>query len=243
VQRRSLRWLAPLLWLLLAVFVALILWNLLLACGIGSRLGGDLGLSYCRALAVNSADVERARLLGVVHDLESQLARRQADCEVAGPGGSRAATPMSPLPEATAEAERRVIERGGHQGDLQFTLTWEGHSDIDLAVTCPRGEMISTLNKAMCGGTLDLDANLGATSPGGLSQTPVEHITWPVGLNAPIGTYKIRVRYFGSHDDPRSVVPYRLVVTDRGRPGVTIEGSLERPDGNNRPEAVHEYTR
>jgi len=237
---RPLSWLALLLWLLLAILVGLILWQLLIACGIGSRAGGFFGLSYCRSAASAQADADRGRLLNVVRDLEAQLARRRADCEEADAARIRA---VGPERGAQEEAERRVLERGGRQGELQFTLTWEGFPDIDLEVTCPLGETISTRNKTMCGGTLDLDANLGAAYPGGLSETPVEHITWPEGTGAPSGSYQIRVRYFGANGDQRPIVPYRVVVTDRGRPSVTFEGTLPRRTAAGYPEAIHDYAR
>lgn len=74
-------------------------------------------------------------------------------------------------------------------GDLQVTLTWRAHADIDLHVVEPTGERISyQQTTSSSGGTLDRDNQCADFEMG-----RPENIFWPT---PPAGTYEIYVDYY-----------------------------------------------
>ncbi|MDD3444241.1 MAG: hypothetical protein PHS60_02425, partial [Zavarzinia sp.] len=71
----------------------------------------------------------------------------------------RAEAPPPRESEQVAEDRRRVEERGGRSGRLEFILAWDNEADLDLVVTCPNGGRIMAGQSQGCGGgVLDLDA-------------------------------------------------------------------------------------
>ena len=99
-------------------------------------------------------------------------------------------------PDAAAMA-RRLGEAGAKGGDIQFSLFWRNHNDLDLHCIDPMGFEILYSNKIspLTGGELDVDQNF--REPYNLN--PVENIYWPVG-GAPPGLYKVFVVYYAQHD-------------------------------------------
>jgi len=80
-------------------------------------------------------------------------------------------------------------------GDVQITLTWPEHTDIDLHVIEPSGEEIWYYHTTSAtGGQLDRDnycSNWIAGYP--------ENIYWPTG-SSPTGTYQVNVVYYDDCD-------------------------------------------
>lgn len=134
------------------------------------------------------------------------------------------------------EDRRRVEERGGQKGRLEFILAWDNTVDLDLHVTCPSGQRIWSREPRNCGsGQLDIDAN-GYANSGGLRmvQDPVEHITFTG--NPPLGDYRVQVRIYPDPDKPRPPsASYRLTVLYDGKVIAERTGSISNPPGGGRP--------
>lgn len=250
-DRTPLRW-NWLLWPLFVLLLAIIFWLLLRACGFVPAPYSFL--NFCRPLYSTSMmqQEETGRLLDVMRNLEQQLAVQQSDCAnrralLVPPDPSVTADPIPvpdpvPAPDPQEQGTRDlVIQSGGSLGRLQFTLTWEGRSDLDLAVTCPNGQTISYERKRNCGGTLDVDM-MGARNSTSDGQQ-VENIFWGNDSDPPAGNFKIRVNHYSSHQDTRVSVPYRVVVFNEGSPPVAFEGSVSKQGGPGEQTHTYEYTR
>lgn len=72
--------------------------------------------------------------------------------------------------------QKRVVEAGGKTGGVQFSLSWDTISDLDLHVITPSGErMWFSRRRSNCNGMLDVDRNANRRR---LTITPVENIRW-----------------------------------------------------------------
>lgn len=95
-----------------------------------------------------------------------------------------------------AEFKKRLSKYKARSGDIQISLIWDNHNDIDLHVKYINGytnNKISWVNKSdNFGGLLDVDMN-SVTSY--RSDHPVENIFWPSG-KAPRGTFKVYVHHY-----------------------------------------------
>lgn len=99
-----------------------------------------------------------------------------------------------------ANFRTRLLRAGAKTGDVQVSLAWDNHNDIDLHVQAPSGEVIFFRNRhSRCGGELDVDMNAGGPD----SDEPVENIYWPLNT-APRGKYKVLAHHYRNHgaDDP-----------------------------------------
>lgn len=100
-------------------------------------------------------------------------------------------------PEERREFRDRLSETGAATGEITVTLLWNGPGDLDLVVRCPSGQQLDYRNPAVCGGSLDVDAN---TTRANLSERPVENAFWAAGRAGP-GRYEIAVRYAPRKDE------------------------------------------
>ena len=117
-----------------------------------------------------------------------------------------------------ANAPITVISVG--TGEVQFSISWDAQSDVDLHVTDPSGEEIYFGNDiGNSGGTLDLDSNAACSIDGKRN----ENITWPVG-SAPRGEYSVRVNLWSACSTPRS--RFVLTVRRNGMPPEVFTGEL-----------------
>ena len=121
------------------------------------------------------------------------------------------------------EFAERLDREGAATGDVQVSLMWDNHNDLDLSVICPSGERISFDNRfSQCGGRLDVDMNESDTS-----SEPIENVFWPRG-QSPIGRYRVFVEHFEKHggDDETH---FRILVrtTDGNR---EFQGSISNRD-------------
>lgn len=90
-------------------------------------------------------------------------------------------------------------------GDVQITLTWDNHADLDLHVVDPFGERIYFLNEqSSSGGQLDVD-NIVGFGP--------ENIFWPKG-QAPKteNIYSIYVHHYPWYNEPDRPLKSKYVV-------------------------------
>jgi len=108
-------------------------------------------------------------------------------------------------PDAAA-ISRRLDEAGAKGGDIQFSLFWRNHNDLDLHCIDPMGFEIFYSSKfsPLTGGELDIDQNF--REP--YNSNPVENIYWPAG-HAPAGLYRVFVVYYAQHD-PMDMTSYTL---------------------------------
>ena len=122
--------------------------------------------------------------------------------------------PGASSPDAAAMA-RRLDEAGARTGDIQISLSWNNHNDLDLHCFDPQGEQIwySHKQSEKTGGVLDVDRN--ASEP--FTSTPVENIYWPTG-QAPPGIYRLYLVHYAEHSGHSAYpTPYtvRIVVEDK----------------------------
>lgn len=72
--------------------------------------------------------------------------------------------------------QKRVVQAGGKSGEVQFSLSWDAISDLDLHVITPSGErMWFSHRRSNCNGMLDVDRN---ASRRRLTTSPIENIRW-----------------------------------------------------------------
>lgn len=140
-----------------------------------------------------------------------------------------------PQDRQVAEDRRRVEERGGAKGRLEFILAWDNAADLDLHVVCPDGQMIWSRQPGGCGsGRLDIDAN-GYANAGGLVLVPdpVEHVTF--SGNPPLGDFQMKVRIYPDPRRPRPpTASYRLTVLYDGKVIAERRGTIASPLGGGR---------
>ncbi|WP_431282627.1 hypothetical protein ACQW02_25015 [Humitalea sp. 24SJ18S-53] len=133
-----------------------------------------------------------------------------------------------PTPPRNDDADRARRE-GGQEGRAQIILGWDTRDDLDLSIVCPDGQIISYQRTRACGGTLDVDRNVG----GNRSRTPVENVFFD---NPQPGTYQVRVHQFDNVDRPET--PYRVTIRVQGQPERVIQG-IARPGP---PRVVDRFT-
>jgi len=196
-------------WLVLALLMAWLLYLLIAPCEL--RGPAFLRFGSCPGSSLPAAETEIARQAA----FEQRIAALQRELATAG---SACATRPPPIPEPEPVAQapepvvQTVVEEGGRIGKLNFILSWEGRSDIDLAVRCPSGSVISYRRKTACGGKLDVDANAGYAT----MREPVENVTF-AERPAP-GPYGVKVTLFRAKDvPPGGSHPFSLLIIDDGR--------------------------
>ncbi len=238
-------WLLPLLlWLLFLGLLAAIYWLLLLGCALGPPFGPAIGRCTVEAAAspLAEADRRRAELQQDLALLRQQLGQApQCPVETTlveppapppAPPPPRPAPPPVPDPEQDAtDFDRAREQAGGRTGDVTVTLLWNGHTDLDLSVRCPDGQVLKARNlmpdgqPSACGGEIDVDANLCARvdgSPGQMrpcleygdapQMSPVENAFF-LNATAPRGTYQVLVTHFAADSrDPAADIPFAVQV-------------------------------
>lgn len=112
----------------------------------------------------------------------AQLPIPEPQAVVPPPTGIQPSLPIDP------EVDQRARAAGAQQGNLSFTLIWEGTDDLDLHSTCPSGETLFFLDKVRCNGVMDLDMNSFQVVP-----DPVENAYFTDPLT---GDYRIRVNLY-----------------------------------------------
>jgi hypothetical protein len=123
------------------------------------------------------------------------------------------ASELAESPVESGAMERRLNEVGAKGGDIQISLFWKNHNDLDLHCVDPLGEEIYYSNKksTRTGGELDVDQN--AHPP--YNDSPVENIYWPA-RGAPPGLYRVTVVHYALHggSDP---TPFTVRMVIQGR--------------------------
>lgn len=191
-------WLVSLLWLILALLTAAVLYLVLPACG----LSGFARLNSCPVNVTQSAlvqdhDRERAMLENRIALAERRLAEADSACTPLPPVNAQPAPvpaedPVEPAPAQVDEIDERLEREAATAGDADVALIWNSQADLDLHVTCPAGDTIYYGNpqSARCRGRIDVDMNSRSNS---LSITPIEHIYF---TEPQAGEYLIKVVIF-----------------------------------------------
>nr|WP_321483901.1 hypothetical protein [uncultured Cohaesibacter sp.] len=193
-------WLIALLWALLALLIAAILYVLLKACSISLFFPW---IDYCPGRYQN----DLVALQQEVRLLENALAFKNENCD-------RVQAPDEPI--ANEELDKRLLERNAGDGALQISLAWNGGSDMDLAVKCSNN-LIWFKQKNNCGANLDTDSN-GRTK---VTMTPVENIVWQTEEAIPTGDLPIYVTLFDYRGQPQQNIPYTVRVVRRQDGAIT----------------------
>lgn len=238
--------LAPLLWLLFLALLAAIYWRLLLACSVVLP-GSAFGICEAPALAQAAAVGQRADLERHLDALRSQIAQApQCRIETAmAPAQPDLAPTVTPVPSRPDPAQTPIPapertdldsarERaGGKVGDVTITLLWNGHSDLDLQITCPDNQTLSSWRPLACGGEVDIDANRCNAREGAVcvrymstpSQRPVEN-AFLLRDDALPGSYRVDVRHFASASEaPDASVPFAMQIR-QGEDVQTLRGAV-----------------
>lgn len=218
-----------LLWL---AFVGVVLfggWLFLQACGFDA-----IGLDFCPV----RADLGEARReVAIGDDLARQVQMAQLAvagapvCAPPAPPPVRTAPlpPATPRPSPTDAIDKAVVDRGGHNGTLQFTLSWSTRDDLDLNVECPGGRIDSQPGRAgpgICGdGRKDIDANRNLTD--NVSLTPIENMVWQTDI--PQGRYQIEVIEYRAATSLGNTVPFTLRVRWNGEERVCRDSVSTTP--------------
>lgn len=191
----GLAWLPWLLWTILAVVLFAITLILIAPCG----LRGPTSASFCplaKTVDPSGALAERAALEHRIAALQLSLIRADQSCQTQQPPAPIPTPELEAAPsqQGDPEIESRLNDQRGQRGDINVSLIWDTLSDIDLAVTCPNGVMISFRDRspAQCSGQMDLDANM----PQSATLTPIENIFF---VNPQSGSYQIEVNLFNNN--------------------------------------------
>ena len=272
-------WLLPLLlWLLFLGLLGAIYWLLLLGCALGPPFGPAVGRCTVEVAANPLAEADRRRAeLQQDLDLLRQQLGQAPQCPVEttlldqpappapppappAPPPPRpeppAVQPVEPEPDPATDFDRAREQAGGRTGDVTVTLLWNGHTDLDLSVRCPDGQVLKARNlmpdgqPSACGGEIDVDANLCARVDGTPGQmrpcleygdapqmTPVENAFF-LNANAPRGTYQVLVTHFAADGrDPAADIPFAVQV--RQGEAIDVAQGVAR---NGETSAVIEFT-
>ena len=98
----------------------------------------------------------------------------------------------------------RLEAHGAQTGDIQISLAWNTVDDVDLHVTAPCGQELYYSHKSGCGGTLDVDMNVGADNA---KPEAVENVFWPASA-APTGHYVVKVNLYAQRDNRQEELPF-----------------------------------
>jgi hypothetical protein len=99
----------------------------------------------------------------------------------------------SDLSVFSSDMRDRLQEAGAKHGTVQFSLSWENKSDLDLHVIDPSGYHIFFGNiRSPSGGELDIDRNVSLLEA---TNKPIEHIVWPED-SGPEGDYRVAVHLY-----------------------------------------------
>ena len=174
------------LWLLVTFLIIIILSFLIPACGLRNF---DQFNGCSLSEKIKSTDSSTEELIDNIQRYENELLYLENQCKIPTP--LEKVEIQETFEDQNSESDTvadRLAAENADIGDLNFTMIWDNSSDLDLKVTCPKGEEISYKTKTkdinQCG-TLDVDANFRE-----VRTDPVEHIL----INQPSnGSYMVEV--------------------------------------------------
>lgn len=182
---------------------------------------------------LDAARAEEATLRSRLAEIAEERGRRRLLCQPSPPQPepsppSSPRQPDPPRPPRTDDADRARRE-GGQEGRAQIILGWDTRDDLDLSIVCPNGQMIWYQQRNACGGTLDVDRNVGTQR----TRTPVENVSFETPMP---GTYEVRVHQYDQVE--RTETPFRVTIRIAGQPDRVVQG-VARPGP---PRVVDRFT-
>jgi hypothetical protein len=238
-----------LLWLLFFLLVAAIFWWLLLACRAGVP-GAPRLFGNCMAQDNTVVAQERQNDLVAELDRLNRRASQSPQCQVetVQPAPELEIIPITPPAEpidSAADPNETDIDRAreeaeGQVGGVTVTLIWNGHSDLDLVIHCPEGQLLTKDGAGGgpgCGGEIDVDANFCSSredGPGSRclnyhvppTMNPIENGFF-VTENTQSGAYKIVVRHYAAASQGANVAVPFAVQLRKGNVRERFEGTVE----------------
>jgi len=227
-------WLAWLLWLIFLLLLFAIVWLMLSACSAGwpgTTLAERLGLlNRCPgrtavAMVLVTSEEDRARdLRNRIGEAERVLARDARQCRVDRIREARAGAlpPVAPVQPAMDDIDQRIADAGGQSGAFQIILDWDGPADLDVHVDCGNDRIYFGNKRGCSGGELDVDANFNENM-----ENPIENVVWD--NIPPPGNYRVEVQNYDNNGDPRTAIPFRVVVRQGDRE--TVHEGRASPGG------------
>jgi len=211
-------WLVWLGWGLLALILAAIIALMIEPCGL--KIFWVPNTCTKAEASVDPLADTRSRLEDQIAAVQKEIAIKDRLCQPdiallpipEPPAEVPPATGVQPSLPIDPEVDRRAKAAGAKQGDLSFTLIWEGADDLDLYTTCPRGETLFFLDKIRCNGVMDLDMNSFQVVP-----DPVENAFF---TNPFAGDYRVRVHLYRKRD---GTAPVRFTLQIRDGDRVTTQ--------------------
>ena len=193
-------------WILVAILIAVIIYLLIPACG----LKNNLQAQQCyEILKLNQNDQPNDELINRIQKYEKDLLFLKKKCTAHQP--SSQSEPIQDEDNGIVvpqNVEERLKAENATIGDLNFSLVWNNSADLDLIVSCPDGKRISHTSKNNSCGTLDVDANVGASR----KPDPVEHIL----INNPVaGSYNVSVRLYAKNGISDNKVIFQLEINSK----------------------------
>lgn len=193
------------LWLLVTLLIVIILSFLIPACGLRNF---DQFNGCSLQEKIKSTGSSTKELIDNIQRYEDELLYLENQCKVPIP--LEKVEIQETLEDQNSGSDTvadRLAAENADMGDLNFTMIWDDRSDLDLKVTCPKGEEISYQTKTkdinQCG-TLDVDANFKK-----VRTDPVEHIV----INRPSnGSYMVEVSVRPNVNFAGSVVDFELKI-------------------------------
>jgi hypothetical protein len=190
-----------------------------------------IGLIY-RFIAGGQNPAER-ELRNEILALSTKIQEKLAEC---GAGSDSAGGQPSAGDAALSQDEmkrRQVDNNVGSSGRVNVALAWGSKVDLDLVVMQPDGSFVyfGRCDGKLCG-SLDVDANFcssGASCPG-LTDKPLENISWNERMQP--GIYTVLVNLYSTHSTmkPRAPIPYTIELR--------VGGEIKTFAGRIAPESV-----
>lgn len=175
---------------------------------------GLLGAVGCLVGCLLGEALLRAALPGDATSLASTPeppALKAADAQGAAAPELPRIVPPTPV-KPSADFDDFYKRTGAQSGEVQISLRWYNHDDLDLHCVDPFGERIFYRHKIAekSKGKLDVDENAGPP----LQNNPGENIRWR-DAPAPLGKYKVSVVLFNRRVNSPTRFKVRIVVDDQ----------------------------
>ena len=206
-----------LIWLLIAILAAAIIYFLLPACGINNSFFSKT----CKAKEdVNHTAKAHTELNEQIQSYEKDLLFFRKKCAVEhSTKQSSSASKETENTKISKDVDDRLKSENATIGDLNFTLLWNNLADLDLYVTCPDGVSVSFGNRSNSCGTLDVDANVGANK----KRNPIEHIL----IDDPVlGPYNLHVRLYNRNGVIADTTRFQLEIHSKNF-NKSLEGAVK----------------
>lgn len=219
VERRV-GFLSPLLWLLFLLLLMAIYYWLFIGCGLfGVK---NPFIDYCPAAYAQTIEEEFAMESKRGDELQKELNVLRERFFRAGP-----CEEVAIEDEEDDPFQDRLDRAGGEADDIMISLIWDDSADLDLSVTCPRGQRIDYNNRSACGGVLNIDQNRRKGRGASVVPDPVENVNFSDDTISS-GRYEVYVTHFRYRENVFNTnrsIPFKVRV-QRNENVEIFEGSV-----------------